>query len=186
MSNERNAEATKQKILEAAKRIMGDGGYFTRFTLEKVAKEAGVSKGGLLHHFPSKEALLKGLVEYFVDGFETRLSEILAIDADNPRPGRWTRAYIQVALAEAANDEPNISPALLAFLRADEADTDSVRNRFKYWQAQAAEDELDPVQATIIRLAVDGLFYTEIVDAAKIDDDLRAEVIARLIEMTEE
>ena len=78
-----------------------------------------------------------------------------------------------------------ISPALLAFLRFDTGTEAEVKNRFDYWHQQAAADGLDIVQTTIIRLAVDGLFYTELIDAAQIDDDLRTQVIARLLEMTE-
>ena len=33
-----------------------------KLTLEAVAKEAGVSKGGLLYHFSNKEALIEGMI----------------------------------------------------------------------------------------------------------------------------
>jgi AcrR family transcriptional regulator len=39
-------------------------------TLEAVAREAGVSKGGLLYHFPSKEALIGGMIGRLIDRFE--------------------------------------------------------------------------------------------------------------------
>src|SRR5687768_15624169 len=47
----------RERILEAAERVVGDVGA-ARMTLEGVAQAAGVSKGGLLYHFPTKEALL--------------------------------------------------------------------------------------------------------------------------------
>src|SRR5687767_14471935 len=45
----------RERILEAAERVVGDVGA-ARMTLEGVAQAAGVSKGGLLYHFPTKEA----------------------------------------------------------------------------------------------------------------------------------
>ncbi len=66
----RNPDDKIERILAAASKILADGGYMTRFSLSAVAAEAGVSKGGLLHHFPSKEALLRGLSENLIDFFE--------------------------------------------------------------------------------------------------------------------
>ena len=42
----------RERILEAAERVVGDVGA-ARMTLDGVAQAAGVSKGGLLYHFPS-------------------------------------------------------------------------------------------------------------------------------------
>jgi AcrR family transcriptional regulator len=53
---------TKERILEAATNVVARDGS-NKLTLEAVAAEAGVSKGGLLYHFPSKRALLEGMLE---------------------------------------------------------------------------------------------------------------------------
>ena len=50
-------EGTKDKILKMAKEIILEKGV-NHFTLEEVAKGAGISKGGLLYHFNSREALI--------------------------------------------------------------------------------------------------------------------------------
>ena len=57
----------RERILEAAERVVGDVGA-ARMTLDGVAQAAGVSKGGLLYHFPSKEALLGALAKRYVEG----------------------------------------------------------------------------------------------------------------------
>ena len=50
---------TRARIrVAAAKVIERDGAG--HLTLEKVAAEADLSKGGLLYHYPSKDALLQG------------------------------------------------------------------------------------------------------------------------------
>ncbi|MEN1760005.1 TetR/AcrR family transcriptional regulator [Anoxynatronum sibiricum] len=59
-------ESTKEKILKMAKEIILDKGV-NHFTLEEVAKQAGISKGGLLYHFNSKEALIKGMLQHYMN-----------------------------------------------------------------------------------------------------------------------
>ena len=49
-------EATKRKILEAAAKCFSEGGY-AKTTMDRIAEEAGVSKGALYWHFKSKEEL---------------------------------------------------------------------------------------------------------------------------------
>ena len=51
----------RDRLLDAAERVVVESGA-THLTLDAVAKSAGVSKGGLLYHFPSKEALLEGML----------------------------------------------------------------------------------------------------------------------------
>lgn len=64
--------STRERILLGANVVaLRDG--IQNLTLEAVAEEAGLSKGGLLYHFPSKEALVAGLVDYFTERFEQLL-----------------------------------------------------------------------------------------------------------------
>jgi len=53
---------TREQILEAALRIIGDHGY-TGATLQEIADAVGMSKPGVLHHFGSRDALLTAVLE---------------------------------------------------------------------------------------------------------------------------
>jgi len=54
--------STRDRLLDAFERLLvGEGSRAA--TLDAVAAAAGVSKGGLLYHFGSKEALVEGMVE---------------------------------------------------------------------------------------------------------------------------
>jgi AcrR family transcriptional regulator len=55
-------EATREQILIAATKLLGEHGY-AALRVAAVAKEAGVSLGGHLHHFPSKESLVAAVLE---------------------------------------------------------------------------------------------------------------------------
>ncbi len=57
------SENTRAAILEAALACFYDLGYGST-TTEKVAKQAGVSRGAMLHHFPSRLLLVREAVRY--------------------------------------------------------------------------------------------------------------------------
>lgn len=58
------ALTTKQLgIVDAAMRVFADHGYRAG-TVQLVAKEAGLSQAGLIHHFPTKEAILMAVLEH--------------------------------------------------------------------------------------------------------------------------
>ena len=184
MKRVRNPKDKQKKIIEATTRILRDGGYFTNFSLAKVAKEAGVSKGGLLHHFPTKEALLHGVAQDVISRFESALAEKLAEQTEPNQPGSFTRAYVELVLGEEKQPLSDVSPVLLAFLRSNENKA-SIKTRFAYWQQRTEQDGLDIATATLIRLAIDGLIYTEVIDDTPIGHDLRQQMRKRLLELIE-
>ncbi|EPK3163485.1 TPA: TetR/AcrR family transcriptional regulator, partial [Klebsiella pneumoniae] len=81
-----------RQLLESAAMIAGRDGI-AALSLNAVAREAGVSKGGLLHHFPNKQALIFALFARLLAIMEKAISELMA--ADNIAYGRFTRAYLR-------------------------------------------------------------------------------------------
>ena len=57
------SENTRNGILDAAIRCFYEFGY-NKTTTEKIASEAGVSRGAMLHHFPSRADLIRAAVNY--------------------------------------------------------------------------------------------------------------------------
>jgi AcrR family transcriptional regulator len=55
-------EATRGAILAAAGRLFGDQG-FAATSVDTIAGEAGVAKGAVYHHFPTKEAVFEAVLE---------------------------------------------------------------------------------------------------------------------------
>src|SRR5262249_30681572 len=60
---------SRQAILDAAEALAEEVGA-NHMSLDAVAARAGISKGGLLYQFPSKVALLQGLLERYVERLE--------------------------------------------------------------------------------------------------------------------
>ena len=66
---------TRATILEAAIQCFVKFGY-KNTTTSRIAEEAGVSRGAMLHHFPSRDAVIRGAVFYLQ---EKRLKEYKVI-----------------------------------------------------------------------------------------------------------
>ena len=62
VTQEERRAATKAAILKAARAIFGDQG-FGAATIDQIAAAAGVAKGAVYHHFPTKEAVFEAVFE---------------------------------------------------------------------------------------------------------------------------
>ncbi|MBN2436947.1 MAG: TetR/AcrR family transcriptional regulator [Spirochaetes bacterium] len=62
-------ELKKAEILDALKRCLLKDVY-SQISFNDVADEAGMSKGGVRHYFPTKESLFMGLIEDFFNTIE--------------------------------------------------------------------------------------------------------------------
>jgi AcrR family transcriptional regulator len=71
-----SSEARRGELLDAALREFGSRGYYLT-QMEHVAATAGVSKALVYQHFPSKEELFAAVTEQVVEGFMSRLPEVL-------------------------------------------------------------------------------------------------------------
>lgn len=178
--------STRQRLLEAASHVITKQGV-ANLTLDAVAQNANVSKGGLLYHFPSKEALIQGILQYLLDSFGAHLQAELARSTEPPgTPGRWLRGYIRASFPKPAPEEGDdvVSAALAVAVAADPGLLAALRRAFNQFRDQALQDGLDPFQADLIRLATDGLWFSEVLQLAPLPPEARTGVIASLLRWT--
>lgn len=84
-----SSRARRSELLDAALREFGSRGYYLT-QMEHVAATAGVSKALVYQHFPSKEELFAAVTEQVVEGFMSRLPEVLGNAGD--ALGAWRGA----------------------------------------------------------------------------------------------
>jgi len=160
---------TRTRVLDAAEQIVRARGV-PALTLDAAAREAGVSKGGLLYHFATKEALLEGLMR--------RLSQFVSAQfeaafAATPRgPAHTARSLLAWEFEhDYANDE-NTSRAcavLLAAFHHDPALLDPIRAVFAGIRERLQDDGLKPGHGIAIMAACDGLFMAHLFRMYKLD-----------------
>lgn len=174
----------RDRLLNAAEQVVAKEGV-TGLTLDAVAKHAGVSKGGLLYHFPTKSALIVAVVERLACQCGADQDRAAAGTAE-ATPGAFTRAYV-AARSEHEPDpqEMPIHTALLAAAGTDPQYLEPFRRRHVEWQKRLEQDGIDPVIATIVRLAMDGMCLGSLLGMPVPQGELRRAVIDRLVKMTE-
>jgi AcrR family transcriptional regulator len=179
-----SAAATRDRLLQAACHIIQTQGV-ERLTLDAVAKEAQVSKGGLLYHFASKEALVIGVIQYLMDDFDGAIAHELAQDNAPDSPGRWLRAYVKATFNYNSLPTTLISNLLSAVTLNPEL-LKPVQSQYDDWQQQLQASGLDPVRASLVRLAADGLGTSELFGMTLPNESLRQQLLKMLLEMIQE
>ncbi|TDE98938.1 TetR/AcrR family transcriptional regulator [Occultella glacieicola] len=160
----------RERIVDALERVLIEEGPAAA-TLEHVAEGAGVSKGGLLYHFGSKEALFEGLLGRLTDS------------SQDPAPATDARGAITEYLRLSMVADDAFSTTLLAALRlvgAPGVDVPAALSAAsEQWFEQVRPHIADPVTARLIQLVGDGLYLNALISApASPHDDA---VIARLL-----
>lgn len=175
---------SRDKILNAAQArllALGPAGL----VLDAIASDAGVSKGGLLYHFRSKDALIGGLCDRMLEDFERRLTAEFASD---PEPqGAWTRAYLASTVTDEgkpADDSAQLMAGLLATLGRDSDQLEIVRQRFNEWHSKLDVDGIDSTTATLVRLAADGLWLSALLGLPQLESQTSEKVIRSLRRLT--
>jgi len=86
------ARDRRHHILEQAERLFADHGY-EGVALAEIARAAGLGNAGLIHHFPSKAALYRAVLEQLGADLDARLGAALA---NATEPGARLRAFVMV------------------------------------------------------------------------------------------
>lgn len=151
---QRDAERTRHRLLDAAASAITERG--PDVSLAVIARRAGVSKGGLLHHFPTREDLLAALMAYLLAQFDELVEAELQHEPEG-RPGRLVRAYIRAVFADLdAQDRGREQLTLMGQLGSSPAVSEFLRHDEAQWAQRVAADGMDPLRAELLMKAADG------------------------------
>jgi AcrR family transcriptional regulator len=174
----------RERILEAAERVVGDVGA-ARMTLDGVAQAAGVSKGGLLYHFPSKESLLGALAKRYVESMTDCVEQ--AKSGTGETEGRDLKACIVGILAQQPRAKiAGMGAALFAAAANDLALLEVIRERIAQYTKQIENSNVDFARAAIVTLAIDGLMMRESMRISCFTEEQRERVVQQLLQIADE
>ncbi|NHC12325.1 TetR/AcrR family transcriptional regulator [Motilibacter deserti] len=150
---ERDTARTRRAVLDAAAAAVVAHG--AGVSLDAIARAADVSKGGLLHHFGSRDALLLEVAEDQAELFRDAVAA--AVDPADHAKGRLVRAYVSVTFA-ALDDGPAAHDyvVLAAALSAVPGVVEVMRLDKQRWDEAFAADGLDPDRVLLVVRAADG------------------------------
>jgi len=171
--------SAKDKILAAADHLAREVGP-GHISLDAVAQRAGVSKGGLLYHFPTKAKLLEALVEYHLKTFDEGMKEREALKGDVPN--NVVSAYVDLFMREHERKQPPPS-GLMAALAENPNLLDPVRRFNRIFLDRIKNNAVDPTLATIIFLAIEGIRSMELFNIKALGEEEFEAVLSRLKEL---
>lgn len=187
------ARDAREKICEAAIAVAARDGLLA-MTLDNVAREAGVSKGGVMYHFHSKDELISGMLTQFGERLVQHLTRRVALD---PRPeGRWARNILACAYprpSEADGLEP-IKPEIVEqFMLTALAAAVHKPGLIEPLKKLALDlrdrlvSEVDGgLDQLLVWLAIDGLFLWQFLGMIQRDDPLFEQILDALRRQTEQ
>ena len=131
-------------------------------TLEAVAARAGVSKGGLLYHFGSKDALLTGFLDWVRGLTGTDIAAARAAAAAGEES--VARYYLRTSADDPQRDTAMFRSmvALLTLAGAEEAAAVAAREVMGAWRDVLTEEAGDPLTGDLIAALGDGIYLRAI------------------------
>jgi AcrR family transcriptional regulator len=179
----RQTTSRREEILEAASQVVRAQGV-AHLTLEGVAQEAGVSKGGLLYHFSNKEALITGMLDLYLERFEAQVAQTMAEIPEATR-GRWLRAFVQVSFREGTED-PSLAASMLAAIVGNRDLLQRLRSHYLQWMERALAEGIPRETVLLVMQATDGLWYSDLLGMSLLNEEDRRQMLARLLQIIEE
>lgn len=165
-------------ILEAAIAVSAEGGA-SALTLDAVVDRLPISKGALLHHFPTKAALLEGMF----DELTRQYVEAVRAEARNdPNPyNRNARATMRVAVKDRGDEKDIVlGRAALAVCAIDPAMARRWRDQTAVLQEDDPVDAAGRDDALMLRLLANGLWMSDLFGLFDVTPDQRAAIGALL------
>lgn len=177
-----SGKTTRRTVLQAAADVVGELGV-SKLTLDAVAERAGLSKGGILHHFATKDSLIAAMIEDLIAAFEIDLARHLAGEQG---PGSFARAFVRACLDPdgTVTWSLRISAGIIAAVATNVQLLAPLRRAYDGWRRRLGEDGIDPVVAEIVRYAADGLWFSTVFDLAPAATSLRRRIFERLLDLT--
>lgn len=166
---ERGSGTVCDKLLNAAEAVVARQGI-ANLTLDAVAAEAGVSKGGLLHHFPSKDRLVEALVKRSAENWRTCYTE--AYQRTPAGPGRMVRALLEHCLSDAEGWTEELrrsTAAVFSALAQNPSLIQPMRDVYADLHGRVAQDGLPPGVGESVLAAIDGLWLNWVLGLASLD-----------------
>ena len=165
-------------MLQAAEMVVLEEGA-GNLTLDAVARRAGVSKGGVIYNFRSKDALLEAMVDRLIE--HSIAAHQTASEKLPDRPGRALRAYVQNSL-RTPDENDRVSSALLAII----ANSPQLLARVgAYFHKRFLEVSADvPLErVALIHMATEGLWMMELMQTSPLTKAQRARLAKELLRL---
>lgn len=174
-------EPPRDRILRTALELIASEGLST-LSLGRIAKEVGLSRSGVEHHFPTRQQLIDALLSQYYALIKDDLAERRDAHRDHPQPALI--AYVEQGFSSVEGG-PALNTqraALLASLLSEledqeHAHRDSVAGWYRSLYAQAHGPTSSPL-STLLMLASDAIWLLELLGWMRYEPHEKASLLA--------
>ncbi|MBI4659880.1 MAG: TetR/AcrR family transcriptional regulator [Verrucomicrobia bacterium] len=175
----RRRTRSREVILGAAEAVVVGAGA-AHLTLDAVAAKAGVSKGGLLYHFPSKESLLQGMLAHLLKRVDSDKAQFRG------RVAARRSADLEAHILAGFHERPYQARVAAALLAAG-ANNLKLLAPVRQWQSrnfrEMARSKRNPMRAAAIMMAIDGLWLNELLQTSPLSAKERKQLMLELVNL---
>lgn len=174
----------KDEIFEAASKTITEKGL-KHLTLNSVAKEANMTKAGLLYHFSSKEELIREMNQNAISSFRSLLQQYQA--KLGPCRGAYVKSFMLATLDDfRMKNTIQLCTSVLATAAYDEGLLKPWREFYAEFKKRALKELSNPALAHLIRLACDGIWFSEMFQLEPLDHEEKALLLNHVMKLIEE
>jgi AcrR family transcriptional regulator len=171
----------KQKILAAARNIVEQEGAGA-LTFDELVKESGITRGGITYHFPTKEDLLRGLLEADFAQWDEAEAALTPTDCD-PETARLL-GFIRTLTAQ-DDSHRRFLCGMLSAATLDPSLMDPCRQELRERLGRKKWTERD-LRLHVIHLAAEGLMWQELFQMYAMPAPARARLVALMEQLARE
>jgi AcrR family transcriptional regulator len=158
---------TPTRILDAVTKLILDGGL-PAVTLSAVCRSAGISKGGLVHHYPTKESMVDAFLQRA--GNEYLQSIESAMGNRKPGSGRRAAAYVDLFLGDPtlsdSTENRDCAAVMVALIQSGGSRGD-MSALFQRLLRTLRDDGLSLELAELVVTSIDGIWLQSMIEPAE-------------------
>ncbi|MDR9839562.1 TetR/AcrR family transcriptional regulator [Herbaspirillum huttiense] len=170
MENSTRSEKSRQLIIQAALSVIARDGA-NKLTIDAIAKEAGISKGGVLHHFRTKQAVLVALLDNQRVHFGHFAREFL--EGEGKYSSEPALAMQISVLREASKQPHSVALAILGAISEQPSLVEGVKRTDADHVAAIRNEAADPDLAILRWTAARGLLWTSLFNMCPLSEQER-------------
>ncbi|WP_256837030.1 TetR/AcrR family transcriptional regulator [Micrococcus sp. Mcc89] len=169
-------ESKKTMILDAAIQVIEEDGI-TAVTFDSVAAAAGITRAGIIYHFPSRDDLIAAIHQRLADRWERQLE--IACGKPTAEATSMERLTAYILTCSTAASRAEFQMILDSQHTQHKAIWEDLIDR---WTGRSERDEAERDQMTSLALlAGDGLWVNDLIGSRPISQDHRSETAKQII-----
>lgn len=171
----------REVILDAARRVVRERGA-GNLTYDELVQKSGVTRGGITYHFPTKDDLLRELIRRDLENWAD-IEERLKPPIENELAAEVI-AHIR-SHTERDEEHRRFASGMLSAITLDPSMLDPIRD---YIEERCGDIEWNEqhFMLQILRLAAEGIFWSDVLGIGKLPDEARDGVVRKLEELAEQ